>query len=167
MGGTKSNLGDLIAYLAENYPHKSELSKARITKMMYLADWEAVKKTGAQLSDVRWYFHNYGPYVDDVVRAARQDSRMAVLREQNYYGDPKETVAYKGSGGEGAKLSVSEKTILDKVISETKSFYWDDFIRHVYSTPPISKSSRHSTLDLTQFTKFDEETQSAKQYQIK
>jgi len=31
-------LANIIAYLSSNYPHKNELSKARLTKLVYLAD---------------------------------------------------------------------------------------------------------------------------------
>ena len=34
-----AKLVDVVGYLCEHYPHKAELSKARLTKMVYLADW--------------------------------------------------------------------------------------------------------------------------------
>jgi hypothetical protein len=36
-----AELKDIIAYYCKQYPHKAELSKARLTKMVYLADWKS------------------------------------------------------------------------------------------------------------------------------
>ena len=32
------HLRDIVAYVCKNYPYKDELSNARVTKMVYLAD---------------------------------------------------------------------------------------------------------------------------------
>lgn len=144
-------LQDIVAYLAENYPHKSELSKARITKLVYLADWQAVKSNRFQITNIKWYFHNFGPYVDDVIEAARNDDRTQVFFTQNAYGDSKEQVRYVGSGNEGRNLSEITKAYLDTVIEETRKLYWKDFIKHVYGTPPVAQSQRYRFLDLQSF----------------
>lgn len=144
-------LEDIVAYLAENYPHKSELSKARITKLVYLADWQAVKFGRDQITNINWYFHNFGPYVEDVVDAARRNDRTRVIMTQNAYGDLKEQVQYIGPGGEFRSLSDYTKFCLDTVIGNTRSLYWHDFIKHVYATPPVAKSQRYRFLDLKSF----------------
>ena len=48
-----ATLTDIIYYLISNYPHKDELSNARVTKMVYLADWHAAVKLGHQLTYIR------------------------------------------------------------------------------------------------------------------
>lgn len=150
-----ASLGDIVAYLADTYPIKSELSKARITKMVYLADWASAKKHKKQLSNIRWFFHNFGPYVDDVIETARSDPRLKVISGTNMYGDRKERIDYIGAGKEEKRLTSEEKAILDEVISETKSLYWQEFIRLVYSTPPIKNSNRYTYLDLVNAAKGD------------
>ena len=145
-------LTDIVAYLADKYPHKSELSKARITKLVYLADWRSVKAGQGQITDIKWYFHNFGPYVDDVVSAARKGRRTRVILTQNAYGDTKEQVEYVGPGEEGQGLSTSSRECLDAVIEDTQGLYWKAFIKHVYDTPPIAMSQRYTSLDLSSFT---------------
>ncbi len=48
-------LKDIIAYYCDRYPHKEELSKARLTKMVYLADWKSAIVHGKQISDIKWF----------------------------------------------------------------------------------------------------------------
>ena len=48
-----ANLKDIIAYILQNYPSnmKHELSNARVTKMIYLADWRNCLRSKGQVSD--------------------------------------------------------------------------------------------------------------------
>lgn len=146
-----ASLPEVVSYLAEHYPHKSELSKARLTKMVYLADWESVKRNGKQLTPIKWYFHNFGPYVDDVVQAAKQDPRLTVKLTKNMYGDYKEEIEFSAARSSVYDLAPGQKQVLDSVIEQTKSMYWQSFINHVYSTPPVKKSQRYTYLDLVSF----------------
>lgn len=143
-----SIVSEIAAYFCENYPHKSELSKARLTKLVYLADWEAAKRDGKQLTNIKWYFHNFGPYVDDVIDEVVNDSRFEVLTSTNFYGDNKTTIGISQSAKSKIELSANQAEILDKVISDTRSMYWNDFINHVYSTEPVANTVRYSDLDL-------------------
>jgi len=68
-----SKLSTVLRFLCEKYPLKNELSNARLTKMVYLADWRSALMYGNQITDIEWYFDNFGPYVHDVVNTARTD----------------------------------------------------------------------------------------------
>lgn len=150
-----SKTADVAAYFCEHYPHKSELSKTRLTKLVYLADWESAKKMGRQVTNIKWYFHNYGPYVDDVMEAVREDVRFDVVNARNLYGESKTEVRLSEKQSKASSLSIDEKEILNDVISATSSMYWNSFIKHVYSTTPIERSDRYSQLNLTQFAALD------------
>jgi hypothetical protein len=142
-----STLDDVLLYLCRKYPLPAELSKARLTKLVYLADWESAMTTGKQLTAIRWYFHNFGPYVDDVIESARRSPGLEVVRTENMYGEPKELVRIK-KGAPDPKLNSQDEQILDEVIAETKKYYWNDFIKHVYDTYPVANGERYSELDL-------------------
>ncbi len=146
-----SKVGDVAAYFCEHYPHKSELSKTRLTKLVYLADWEAAKSLGRQITDIEWYFHNFGPYVDDVMEVVQSDPRFEVVRSRNYYGEGKLEIRASGESGSESALDAQELKILDKIISETSPMYWNSFIKHVYATDPIERSDRYQHLDLVGF----------------
>ncbi len=146
------NIEDVLVYICKHYPHPDELSKARITKLVYLADWEAALKTGLPLTGIKWFFHNFGPYVEDVIEAARISSRLDVIRTENMYREPKELVRIK-KGASDSKLENYQEQIINSVIGETKNYYWKDFIRHVYETYPIANRERYSELDLAALAK--------------
>ena len=143
---------DIILYICKKYPIPDELSKARLTKLVYLADWESCIRSGKQLTHIEWYFHNFGPYVDDVVDAARKSDCLMVNTTENFYGEKKEVISAK----QKVQLPSIEKAnadILDFIIEETKKLYWNDFIKYVYNTPPISGSTRYTILNLVNFAK--------------
>jgi len=142
---------DIAAYLCKHYPHKSELSKTRLTKLVYLVDWKSVQRTGKQATPISWRFHHYGPYVEDVITAARQDSRFDILETLNHYGDSKLIVSIRPGVDVEKRLSNDIRNIVDEVIKETSPLYWNAFLSHVYNTAPIAESNRYQNLDLKSF----------------
>lgn len=148
-----AKIKDVTAYVCATYPHKDELSKARVTKLVYLADWKAAQKNKKQLTKIEWYFHNYGPYVDAVVESALKDPRFDVVSTSTMYGDSKTLFTIKRDAEYRKGLSEGDRDIIDSVIDETKDLYWDSFIKHVYDTYPIRVTDRHKTLNLVSLAK--------------
>ena len=144
----KTNINNLIKYFCSNYPHSQELSKARLTKMIYLADWENFKTSQEQISDIEWYFDNFGPYVTDVIDTAYNDPDIRVVSTRTIYGTDKTLIEFIG---EAPTLDDSIKKILDQVIESTKNLSWTNFIEYVYATPPIKESTRYNYLDFSKF----------------
>jgi hypothetical protein len=142
-----ADLRSVMAYYIKTYPHKSELSKARLTKMVYLADWKSALDRGRQLTDIKWKFNHYGPYVDDVHNLALEDRAFRVQQEQTMYGNPRGRIELVDDNLE-VNLSDDEKAILDHVISETKKLGFDGFIKLVYSTFPVISGTKGRDLDL-------------------
>lgn len=145
-----AELKDVIAYILRKYPPglKWDLSKARITKMIYLADWHQAICHDHQITNIKWYFDNYGPYVNDVkLEAERHPDLFDVSLTSNMYGQPKEVISLTNQAYEPA-IDAKAKASIDHVISETHKMYWDDFIKLVYSTHPIFSSNRYTDLDL-------------------
>lgn len=143
-----NSLNNLIKYFCSMYPHAQELSKARLTKMVYLADWESYKLTQQQISNINWYFDNFGPYVTDIVDTAYNDPDIRVVSTRTIYGTDKTLIEYQG---DAPILDDSIKAILDKVIDTTKPLSWKNFIDYVYATPPIKQSARYNYLDFSNF----------------
>lgn len=140
-------LREIVRFLVSNYPHKKELSKARLTKMVYIADWKSALTYGRQLTDICWQFNHYGPYVDMVIDAAYEDPDIDVVSTTNMYGHPKVLINSRLQH-DNFRLSQGEMNILQYVIDETADMYWDEFIKYVYSSYPIVSQSRYSDLDL-------------------
>ena len=140
-------LRSVLFYICRTYPHARELSKARVTKMIYLADWRSAVLDGDQLTRILWTFNHYGPYVDDVVRLAKRDAAFEVLVSENYYGSPMELLRLSGVGDDD-ELSARDRAIVQTVIDDSAHLYWNDFIAMVYATYPVKVRPRYEVLEL-------------------
>lgn len=143
-------LRDTIRYITEKYPHGSELSNARLTKMVYLSDWRQAITSGRQITPVKWFFHNYGPFVWDVYHSIKANPDLFEIEEtQNMFGNEK-TLIRPRAAFVTTSLTPDEIASIDHVIQETHKLFWKDFIQLVYSTFPVLTSRRHEFLDLVQ-----------------
>lgn len=143
----------LVKYFLLHYPKKEDLSASRLTKLVYLSDWKNVLEHDEQLTETKWYFNHYGPYVDHLTEISNQnDSGIVATETLNAFGGKKKCFNLKSSSSannqELLQLSRDEKNILDFVISKTQDKNYDDFIRLVYSTYPVANSAKYSDLDL-------------------
>lgn len=150
-----AEIKDVVAYIIKNYPDyiRHELSNARLTKMVYLADWHRALNADQQITDIHWYFDNYGPFVHDIEReAASRRDIFSVDLGSNMYGQPKKSIALKNPFYVPL-IEEGEKRSLDHIIDATRMLYWDDFIKLVYATHPIASSERYSYLNLIEKAK--------------
>ncbi|UDK97157.1 SocA family protein [Lysinibacillus sphaericus] len=144
----------IVRYFVKNYPYKNELSKTRVTKMVYLADWYSSLDYGEQLTDIDWYFDHYGPYVPDVYNAVVEDKHLVINEDITAFGTTKAVISLKIKNPrnvfESAPIRISDncKGILDMVIEDTEKLNWNEFIDYVYSSYPIKTSKRYKYLDL-------------------
>jgi len=154
-----AELRDIVAYLCEEYSHPKELSNARLTKMVYLADWKSAIERGKQFTNLTWEFSHYGPYVPDVIRLARTDEGFKVDEGTNAYGTRKETIfrSSEADSTDHASLKPEDKELLDFVIRSVEDKTFEEFIKLVYSTYPIVTQERYSKLDLVRLAKEYEE----------
>lgn len=141
-------LKELISYILIKYPHKDELSNARVTKMVYLADWKQSIEKKRQITNIDWYFDNFGPFVSDVEKTIKKNHHLFTITDtNNIFGYKKKLFSIKDKNY-SPQLSQDETAAINHIISETNKLNWDDFIKLVYSTYPVSSSSRYSHLDL-------------------
>lgn len=143
-----TKLSDAVAYLVKHYPYPDELSNSRLTKLIYLADWKAALESGSQMTDIKWVYNHYGPYVPDVVNSIKKDGRFIVRSTLNAYGSPKVLVQLSDDVGDCASLSEDDRQYLEFVVEATKKKTYDDFIKLVYSTYPVVTQEKYEELDL-------------------
>ena len=155
-----SSLRDVMIYILKNYPNylADELSNARLTKMVYLVDWEHAKRYGKQVTTIEWYFDTYGPFVKDIENLANDTPDVFKIQAStNVFGEKKRVLRLKNKSVVD-ELSNEQKSIVGSVIERAKDLYWDGFIKWVYSTYPIRHSERYTVLDLKGLAKqFNEE----------
>jgi hypothetical protein len=139
---------DALAFLLWEYPYASDLSNARVTKMVYLADWHHAVTYGSQITDIQWVFDNHGPFVWTVKDVASQNPQLFRVAESiNYFGARKCEITLLNLD-ENPVIKESEAASIRHIVQATKEFDWDTFIRLVYSTYPIVNSARYSHLNL-------------------
>lgn len=148
-----NKLRSVMRYIVKNYPYPDDLTKTRITKLVYLIDWENVKEYGSQITNIEWFFDHYGPYVSDVLDEADEDKTVSINSTISNFGTVKYIVKPKRDKEELLydDLTDNDKDIIDRVIDKTKNFSWNEFINYVYSTEPIKNSTRYSALCLKCF----------------
>ena len=141
-----NKLRSVMRYIVKNYPYPDDLTKTRITKLVYLIDWENVKEYGSQITNIEWFFDHYGPYVSDVLDEADEDKTVSINSTISNFGTVKYIVKPKRDKEELLydDLTDNDKDIIDRVIDKTKNFSWNEFINYVYSTEPIKNSTRYS-----------------------
>ena len=143
---------NIMAYFCLHYPHKNELSKARLTKLVYLSDWFSSLLDGKQLTNIDWVFNHYGPYVEDISSIAAFDDNFTITPYKTIYGGDKYVISCSLKA-ENVKLNPRESAILDAIIEKTKTMYFNDFIDYVYSTYPVTASERYTHFDLPALAK--------------
>jgi len=148
-----SKLIDLMAYIIKNYPHKFELSNARLTKLIYLADWKFVLKHNTQITNIQWKFDNFGPFVWDILNTANENPTIfTVVDTKNAFGNKKILIKINDDNYP-TDITTNEKSIIDFVMKSTEKMNWDRFIQLVYSTFPILVSVKGSNLNLIEIAK--------------
>lgn len=151
-GGIKlADLKMLMAYFCKYYPYKDDISKARLNKMIYLADWKSAIESGNQLSNIHWLYNNYGPYVNEIVNLAQNDDWFVIYNTYNNLGH-KKNIIYINNEVQDSNivLSAEDKKYVNFVIDSTQSLSWSNFIRLVYSTYPIISSTKKEYLNLVE-----------------
>lgn len=138
---------DLIRYIINEYPHKDELSKARLNKIIYLVDWKSSIDRDTKITNIDWLFNHYGPYVREIENLITDDDRFSILSTRNIYGNEKNLITLKEDKN-FQEPNDTEKETIDFVIDKTRKFNWKKFIELVYSTYPIISQERGTTLDL-------------------
>ena len=147
-----TKLREIIRFFCREYPHKYHLSNARLTKMVFLADWMSAKEYGKQITDIEWMFDHSGPYSHDVCYEAEKDEQLEVISSINPDGMRKKQMRLVGRG-DTENLNSEDQKILEEVIQETAPFFWNDFIRYIYNTEPILQVTRYEHLDLESIAK--------------
>ncbi len=141
---------DIIAYILLHTPNPDILSKYRVTKMVYLADWCSCVNRGYQMSNIKWFFDNYGPFVWDVYNTVENNPNIfSISYDRTYYGETKMLFSMKDISY-CPNLSNTSRSLLDFIISQTCNLPTSEFTRLVYNTYPILTTKRYHFLNLPQ-----------------
>jgi hypothetical protein len=153
MSNLSPKVRDVLVYLLQKYPYQRDLSKARTIKFLYLCDWLSAVERGQTVTDIDWYFNHYGPYVRDIENQVRSSPEIRWQSGRNAYGTPKETLAWRQQPIGKPRLSRTDREVIDRVISETESMNFTEFLNLVYNTYPVKRTEKYEGMDLLQLAK--------------
>jgi hypothetical protein len=148
-----AKIKDLLAYLLLNYPSPEDLSKTRMTKLIYLCDWRHCLTTGNQITKIKWIFDNFGPFVWDVMNEVEADPELfETFQTTNTFGSSKLLIKLRNRNYT-PQLAAKEVGTAEFVIQGTSNLSMDAFIKLIYSTYPILTAERGDELDLAKLAR--------------
>ena len=131
---------ELFKIIISVYPEKQELTRDRLVKLTYLSDWRSTIVNKKQITNVKWYINNYGPYIENMYET---------LKEKSF--DINEGIKERKKTNE--KIETEIKTIVQFIINKTKNLNNNDFTTLVLSTFPLATSTKYSYVDLVEKAK--------------
>ena len=157
---------DLLAYIWENYGEEGEqqlkenraedFTVSRTTKMIYLVDWKYALKHGRQATLVRWYFDQFGPYVNLVPNFTK---RFELRQDRESKGKYRRRVRWlilnpDISQDVSTPLSNEVQNVCKDVIEDVGKLSYIDFIRYIYRTPPVRHGYRFTFMNIVKIAKY-------------
>ena len=143
-------LRDALVYLlcAAREHNRPVVANSRLTKMVYLADWRMALSADRQITEIRWRYHHFGPFVPDVRARANQSNSLDVNGDTDLFGSPTWIRLAETARMDWPSLDDDEVEALQTVIDATIDLSYEEFLAAVYETYPIRVSRKYSELDL-------------------
>lgn len=135
----------------------STASKAKLLKLVYLADIEHVRKTGSTLTGFEWLFYLYGPWAADFDNTLEQLQSEGVIDVRDW----------TDTSFEGKEIRIADPLDLGKVIADTDEYFrtkrmidtfatlsTPELLDYVYfSTEPMEGAEKLKPLDFTKVSR--------------
>lgn len=139
-----SNLRNIISYILSHHQGQDDILIQRLIDLVYLSDWLSAIENEKQLTNISWFYDNYGPS-----NSALRNKIMECFTVVDENGSRKVKIPQVYE----SMISCPEKIIIDKIIRLTKNKSYDDFRRYVISTYPLVASNQYSDLNLVELAK--------------
>ena len=125
--------------------YKGQLYNYALTKLVYLVDLESVRRTGKQLTDIKWVRNSYGPFVWDVLECANQHHEIFKVFVEDK--DKKKVVLNAHGDNDLAPDEVLTIVRTVALSAPDPNLCPEDFLNYVYATPPMVVSQGFGPLD--------------------
>lgn len=135
-----NTVDDIVGYICKNFPRNEELSKGRITKLIFLSDWLMCLTAARQISPIVWYVNQYGPFTEDIDNLLAANPLFTLKETDNYYGGNKKFFFLKDANEFQDHLSEDDHKILLNVINKTQDLSWDKFRKIILNSYPLSNT---------------------------
>ena len=144
---------------------RGSVSRIRLMKFLYLADWHNVKLTGQSATPYPWRFYHYGPYATEAQRdidlAAKQGLIEAKILERPEEDDVNLYCRYGDDPEIWREIGVKADSFLRREIDCWIAKPLPEFLDYVYfETEPMAHAKRGELLDLSVIKPYVEPTPS-------
>src|SRR5690242_9497793 len=78
-GTNMADVRDVLVYFFTHYPKRGDLSIARLTRMVYLADWRSAILYRKQITPLEWQYGDYGLEAPGIMDCISSDRRAFEL----------------------------------------------------------------------------------------
>lgn len=136
-----NTLDDIVGYICKNFPHQEELSKGRLTKLIFLSDWLMCLTLQRQISSINWYVNQYGPFTEDIDTLLQSNPLFILKETDNYYGGNRKFFFLKDANEYQDHLSEDDRKIILNVINKTQDLSWDRFRKIILNSYPLSNTT--------------------------
>ena len=141
-------LRDAMVYLCQRYARERDMSNARMTKLVYLADWKCSIEHGRQLTAVEWMSAFGGVSGEAVEALLKADKAFETLPVRDARGVTGKFLLRVAKDAGSPSLSEEDRVVLDFVLETAERLDWLEFSRLVHSTYPVFSNDRDERLDL-------------------
>ena len=147
----------ILVLAAANDRGERELGPIHLIKYVYLADLVYARETGRSFTGVRWKFHHFGPWSEEVYKRIEPVVREVQAKEY-IISNPRirdDTVRYEVEEADATILKEAEKklplvitlflkTLVSRFANDTSSL-----LHFVYTTPPMLTAAPEEELDFS------------------
>ena len=131
------------------------MARSTLAKLVYLTDYLYAKKYGKAYTATKWYYDDYGPFVDDVEKAITGVSGVSVESGKNPMG--KAATYFSYDGDTPSIQDEALKCILDHIVELYESYGYNKFVKYVCNTYPAKKTSKYERIDLNRLVAEEKE----------
>lgn len=145
---------DLVSYLCLNSFEKT-LTEEKLTKLLFLLDWEYCQKYCKKIANLTWRLEKYGPQLEEPSLLPPSDSGIEVINGETLYGESKRIFHFSENRTPRKNLTAEELEVVNSVLEKTKNLHWDGIQKLVFSSLPIRSANYYGKLDILSYLPLD------------
>jgi len=144
-------LKELVLYIVDQVADLDGYTTTiRLVKYIYLIDLEHYRRYGKKLTDLRWFYHHYGPYAFALPKIGRSigfDLRQEEFETQSGKKGRVFRVREPQDLPEGLSFSVA--SMINGLLQIWANQDTSELLAYVYKTEPMIKGTRGQELDFS------------------
>lgn len=141
---------DIVFEFIRKYPHKEYCSRARIQRLVYLADWWMLLHHKRRLLEIDWIFDmRRGPVNLSLIAGVEHAINLFAYTDEINPDTQRTRRVFRIINSEHTPvLSAEAMEAIEVVVEVTKEMPWQEFNAFVHSTFPLMNGQRGRILDL-------------------